>query len=182
MTFQISDLEELGNRLQKRRDVLLAQAKEYDAHGETKKGDLQRMRADSANFYASVCDHFSKVLKAKERAKKFEPPTLNQVREFCIEEGLRWPENDVRGWYDHFQSNGWKVSGKTVMKDWKAAVRNGFRNYCEKKGINPNKPQGGGDDPPEWCEFLASIDRPYRAYKYALEHVKEDYRKWMKNQ
>lgn len=31
----------------------------------------------------------------------------------------------VERWHDHFESNGWRVSGKAPMADWKAALRNG---------------------------------------------------------
>jgi hypothetical protein len=34
---------------------------------------------------------------------------------------------EVESWFDHFESNGWKVGGRTPMKDWKAAMRNGQR-------------------------------------------------------
>ena len=34
---------------------------------------------------------------------------------------------DVEHFHDHFTSNGWKVSGRTPMKDWKAAMRNWAR-------------------------------------------------------
>lgn len=30
--------------------------------------------------------------------------------------------------YDHFESNGWKIGGKAQMKDWKAAMRTWLRN------------------------------------------------------
>lgn len=51
--------------------------------------------------------------------KRFTPPTVEQVREYCFERG-----NDVdpQRFVDHYTANGWMV-GKTKMKDWKAAVR-----------------------------------------------------------
>jgi hypothetical protein len=35
---------------------------------------------------------------------------------------------EAERFYDHFTSNGWKVSGRAAMKDWKAAARNWIRN------------------------------------------------------
>lgn len=35
---------------------------------------------------------------------------------------------EAQKFYDYFSSNGWKVGGKAVMKDWKAACRNWIRN------------------------------------------------------
>lgn len=53
------------------------------------------------------------------RAKRFTPPTLDEVKAYCKERGNRV---DPERWHDYYSSNGWKV-GKNPMKDWKAAVR-----------------------------------------------------------
>ena len=52
-------------------------------------------------------------------SKRFVPPTVDQVREYCEERG-----NSVnpQRFVDYYSSNGWMV-GKNKMKDWKAAVR-----------------------------------------------------------
>ena len=56
----------------------------------------------------------------KRESKRFAPPTVQQVSEYCLENGYSVePERFV----DYYKSNGWKV-GKSQMKDWKAAVRN----------------------------------------------------------
>ena len=52
--------------------------------------------------------------------KKFEPPTAEQVREYCQEKGFAL---DVEAFVDFYASKGWMI-GKNKMKDWKAAVRN----------------------------------------------------------
>lgn len=52
-------------------------------------------------------------------SKRFIKPTIQQVIEYCQE---RNNTVDVNRWFDHYESNGWKV-GKNGMKDWKAAVR-----------------------------------------------------------
>jgi len=52
------------------------------------------------------------------------PPTLDSVIKYFGE--LKQP-NEANPFYDHFQSNGWKVGGKAPMKDWKAAARNWCR-------------------------------------------------------
>ena len=51
--------------------------------------------------------------------KRFTPPTVEQVEEYCRERGNTV---DPQRFVDYYQSNGWKV-GKNPMKDWKAAVR-----------------------------------------------------------
>lgn len=53
------------------------------------------------------------------------PPTLDEVKAYG--ETLSLPF-DAEAFHDHFTSNGWKVSGKAPMKDWKAAARNWARN------------------------------------------------------
>lgn len=73
--------------------------------------------------------------------KRFVKPTIEQVREYVIEAKLTKVDPDA--FYDHFESNGWKVSGITPMKDWKAAVRNWNRradnfNNSQKSNKNQN--------------------------------------------
>ncbi|MDZ4685016.1 MAG: hypothetical protein SH850_07990 [Planctomycetaceae bacterium] len=43
---------------------------------------------------------------------------------------------DPQRFVDHFTSNGWKVSGKTKMVDWQAAVRNWAGNEFPKSGVS----------------------------------------------
>lgn len=56
---------------------------------------------------------------SKGRAKRFTPPTLEEVEDYCLERGN---SVDPERFIDYYTSNGWKV-GKNTMKDWKAAVR-----------------------------------------------------------
>jgi hypothetical protein len=37
-------------------------------------------------------------------------------------------DNEANKFFDYYSSNGWKVSGKSPMKDWRAAARNWVRN------------------------------------------------------
>lgn len=57
--------------------------------------------------------------KRSKTASRFTPPTLDDVRNYCIE---RNNGVDPERFVDYYTSNGWKV-GKNSMKDWKAAVR-----------------------------------------------------------
>lgn len=47
------------------------------------------------------------------------PPDLEWVKSYCKE---RQNNVDPKRFFDHYESNGWKV-GKQTMKDWQAAVR-----------------------------------------------------------
>lgn len=60
------------------------------------------------------------VSENKGKAKRFTPPTLDEVKAYCDERGN---SIDPQRFIDYYQANGWKV-GKASMKDWKAAVRN----------------------------------------------------------
>lgn len=51
--------------------------------------------------------------------KKFTPPSLEEVRAYCLERNNS--VNPIK-FFNHYESVGWKV-GKNSMKDWKAAVR-----------------------------------------------------------
>lgn len=60
----------------------------------------------------------------KAPAKRFTPPSVDQVAEYCKE---RRNGVDAQRFVDYYASNGWKV-GRNAMKDWKAAVRTWERN------------------------------------------------------
>ena len=55
----------------------------------------------------------------KGKTKKFIPPTVEEVQDYCIE---RNNGIDAQAFVDFYESKGWVV-GKAKMKDWKAAVR-----------------------------------------------------------
>lgn len=67
--------------------------------------------------------------------KRFTPPTVDQVRDYCVERG-NWV--DPQRFVDHYTSNGWMV-GKNKMKDWKAAVRTWEKNDKERPKTQPQK-------------------------------------------
>ena len=62
--------------------------------------------------------------KEKEAPKRFTPPTVEEVRAYCLERGNAV---DPEKWHAYYTSNGWMV-GRNRMKDWRAAVRTWERN------------------------------------------------------
>ena len=66
------------------------------------------------------------------------PPSLESVKAYAVE--LKAQPVEANKFFDHFTSNGWKVGGKSPMKDWKAAFRNWSRNVGE---FSRNKPRFG---------------------------------------
>lgn len=65
------------------------------------------------------------------RAKRFSPPTLDDVSAYIRERGSNV---DAQRFLDFYTAKGWMV-GKNRMKDWKAAVRT-----WEKRDSEQNKP------------------------------------------
>ena len=59
--------------------------------------------------------------------KRFVKPTLNDLELYCVE---RQNKVDIQKFFDHYESNGWKV-GKNPMKDWRAAIRTWEKNSFE---------------------------------------------------
>ena len=80
--------------------------------------------------------------------KRFTPPTVDEVREYCFERGN---SVDPQRFVDYYTSNGWMV-GKNKMKDWKAAVRN-----WEQK----DKPQGRPVSQKSSNPFLDMLEDDY---------------------
>ena len=96
---------------------------------------------DNDNVNDNVNDNDTELPKGnnkentKEKRKRFLPPTLEEVREYCYER-----QNNVNAsqFVDFYTANGWKV-GKNTMKDWKAAVRTWERNGIDKPKPQPQK-------------------------------------------
>lgn len=65
--------------------------------------------------------------------KRFIPPSLEHVQNFFLEN--KSDHLEAEKYFNHFQSNGWLVGGRTKMKDWQAAARNWIlraKSYAEK--------------------------------------------------
>ena len=101
------------------------------------------------------------------KRKRFEKPTLSEIKQYCIERN-----NNVNAahFYDYYESNGWKV-GKNSMKDWKAAVRTWERSEYRKPNSKKNSKEdainvvnnlmnklGGVDTEQSTTDFKSTID------------------------
>ena len=85
------------------------------------------------------------IKESKEKAKRFVPPQLQNVIDYCNE---RVNNVDANKFIDHYTSNGWLV-GKNKMKDWKAAVRT-----WEKTSFK----QSGNTSHDDWKQDLLNSD------------------------
>ncbi|MFN8258051.1 MAG: hypothetical protein U0W24_20345 [Bacteroidales bacterium] len=63
---------------------------------------------------------------APKKESKMIVPMLDEVIEFFKSEN--YTEIEAQKFFNHYESNGWKVGGKTPMKNWKAAARNWMLN------------------------------------------------------
>lgn len=69
--------------------------------------------------------------------KKFEPPSVDDVRAYCNERGN---SVDPQTFIDFYTANGWVQGKGKPIRDWKAAVRTWERNQINnKQGSSPKK-------------------------------------------
>lgn len=66
--------------------------------------------------------------------RRFTPPSVEQVQEYCQE---RKNTIDAASFVDYYAARGWKLNGGQTMKDWKAAVRTWER---RDKSSQPEQP------------------------------------------
>ena len=71
----------------------------------------------NSNTNNSNTNNISSAKKPKAK-KKFQKPTLEEVTAYCSERGKGV---DPVKWYNHYESNGWKV-GRNKMVNWKSAI------------------------------------------------------------
>lgn len=97
--------------------------------------DKQKITNITDTVSVSVSDTVS-VFKKRER--RFTPPTLTEVTEYCNE---RNNGVDPERFVDFYASKGWKV-GNQPMKDWKACVRT----WEKRDRASPKEEKGKFDD------------------------------------
>ena len=70
----------------------------------------------------------------KEKKQRFKKPTIKDVCDQFRE--LQGHIDGTLDFFNHYESNGWKV-GRVPMKDWKAAARNWISRAKEKDSPEP---------------------------------------------
>lgn len=80
--------------------------------------------------------HKQKQIKevSKDTKKKFEPPTVEEVKAYCLE---RNNSVDAEKFVDFYTVNGWVQGKGKPIKDWKAAVRTWERNTRSEQQQKP---------------------------------------------
>jgi uncharacterized protein YdaU (DUF1376 family) len=76
----------------------------------------------------------------KPQAKRFAPPTYQEAYDYfgvyAMEKGITISPSEPQSFIDFYQSKNWYV-GKNKMKDWKASVRNWFKNIEQRQAKRP---------------------------------------------
>ena len=101
------------------------------------------------------------------KRKRFEKPTLSEIKAYCIERGNKV---DAQHFFDYYESNGWKV-GKNSMKNWQATIRTWERSEYRKSNYKKNSKEdainvvnnlmnklGGVDTEQPATDFESTID------------------------
>jgi len=119
------------------------EAKEEQEISKTEANDKQTISKPEGNVDVNVNVNEECKLKSKSESKRFTPPTLEEVKNYCQE---RNNSVNPEKWIAHYQSNGWKV-GKNSMRDWKAAVRTWEGNSFE------SKPESTSFNSSQWSKY-----------------------------
>jgi hypothetical protein len=99
----------------------------YQQNGQKTVQQTDTRRTPDGTADGTADGHQNGALIKKEEVKNskkgvrasFVKPTQEEVAAYCRERGKGV---NAQLWYDHYESNGWRV-GRNAMKDWKAAVR-----------------------------------------------------------
>ena len=75
------------------------------------------------------------VDKPQQTRTHFTPPTLEEVKAYCIE---RNNNIDAEYFIDFQEARGWVLSNGKKMKDWKATIRTWEKNNFNRKPVNKN--------------------------------------------
>ena len=75
------------------------------------------------------------VDKPQQTRTHFTPPTLDEVKAYCIE---RNNNIDAEYFIDFQEARGWVLSNGKKMKDWKATIRTWEKNNFNRKTVNKN--------------------------------------------
>jgi hypothetical protein len=119
-----------AERQQRWREKRRGEPKNEDVTGVTRYETLEEKRREE-NIYPPYSPPLG------DEKTGFKKPALEEVLGYADE--IQLSRERAEAFFDHFTSNGWKVSGKAPMKDWKAALRNWKRSTFPAKNNPPLK-------------------------------------------
>jgi len=91
-------------------------------YGHTRKKSFKR----SLSLHSGEATSGRTKEKSSGQKESFIAPTLKEVELHFVEN--KWPLLEAEKFFNHYESNGWLVSGKTPMKNWKASSANWMLN------------------------------------------------------
>ena len=111
------------------------QADDSQMTGKRQSNDSQMTASIESIEQIEDIEQVERIEKRGGSAKRFTPPSRDQIDIFCLENGLTI---DIDRFMNYYESNGWMV-GRNHMKDWEATVRNWAKRDEEKKPERPER-------------------------------------------
>lgn len=117
----------------------------------------QHMENENENINDNINVVIYDNIKIENKSKRFIKPELFEVQNYFEELGYI---NEAEGFYNYYESNGWKV-GRNPMKDWKAATRNWIKNAKNYKKNDTTKSNFDKyvERRNEVIDYVAELDR-----------------------
>lgn len=116
--------------------------KPYEAiRSDTKNTNYQQSTIN--NQQSTINDKEESTVRKRTTPARFTKPTIEEIREFCNENGYRI---DAQRFVDYYESCGWVIGKGKPMKDWKAAVRMWASRDSGNGGVNNGNGSGTAED------------------------------------
>jgi hypothetical protein len=134
--------------------------------------DDRQMTASIDNIeYIEDVEQIEQIDRERKTAKRFIPPSRDELEIFCLENGL---SIDVDRFLNYYTANGWMV-GRNKMKDWQATVRNWAKRDSDTGSApvaqrGPKAPQGSGSP----ARRMSADNFPQRDYSDVNRQMMND--------
>lgn len=114
----------------------------YDSYQDDQQADNKQItsRQQADNKQITTTKESKEIKESKEdnigeKSKRFIPPTLSDIIDYCLE---RKNYVDPEKWFNFYSAKNWMI-GKNKMKDWRAAVRTWENNSSNNNSNYGNK-------------------------------------------
>jgi hypothetical protein len=116
---RLEDSGSINRQSNNQRSIITISEYEQYQHDDSETNKQNNKQSTSNQQADNKQSTTNKNVKNVNNAKKFKPPSVVEVEEYCQKR-----ENGIssQAFIDHYTSNGW-MRGKTKITDWKAAVR-----------------------------------------------------------
>lgn len=95
--------------------------------------------------------------------QKFKIPLQTEIQVY-MKERKGWPASFIlyyaERFWNFYQSNGWKVSGRAPMKDWKAAFNSQWQTLKFKEDVDMFQRCGGRQEPAKVFHIMTKKEQP----------------------